>query len=82
MDETITSKVRAAVSVAAVAATCLAIMAVADAGAHQAPRCLVPATGKTIDQAWRPDMAAAIAYAHSRVGDIAFAVRTPDRFYG
>jgi hypothetical protein len=27
-------------------------------------------------------MAAAIAYAHSRVGDIAFAVRTQDRFYG
>jgi hypothetical protein len=27
-------------------------------------------------------MSAAIAYAHSRVGDIAFAVRTQDRFYG
>ena len=27
-------------------------------------------------------MAAAVAYARSRVGDIAFAVRTPGRFYG
>ena len=45
-------------------------------------RCLVPGTAKTIDQLWRPDMAAAVAYAHSRVGDIAFAVRTQDRFYG
>ena len=27
-------------------------------------------------------MGAAIGYAHSRVGDIAFAVRTDDSFYG
>jgi hypothetical protein len=27
-------------------------------------------------------MRAATAYAHTRVGDIAFAVRTDDRFYG
>ena len=27
-------------------------------------------------------MAAAVAYAHTRVGDIAFAVRSPSRFYG
>ncbi len=47
-----------------------------------AARCVVPGTGRTIDQIWRPGMSAAIAYAHSRVGDIAFAVRTPDRFYG
>ena len=43
---------------------------------------MVPGTRRTIDQLWRPDMSAAIAYAHSRVGDIAFAVRTQDRFYG
>lgn len=44
--------------------------------------CDVPGTDKTIDQLWRPDMRSAIAYAQSRVGDIAFAVRTEDRFYG
>ena len=43
---------------------------------------MVPGTSRTIDQLWRPDMSAAIAYAHCRVGDIAFAVRTQDRFYG
>ncbi len=44
--------------------------------------CPVPGTRKTIDQLWHPDMRAAEAYAHGRVGDIAFAVRTEDRFYG
>jgi hypothetical protein len=45
-------------------------------------RCSVPGTTNTIDQLWRPDMRAAIAYAHGRTGDIAFAVRTGARFYG
>jgi beta-lactamase class A len=45
-------------------------------------RCVVPGTDRTIDQLWRPDMSAATAYAHARVGDIAFAVRTADRFTG
>jgi hypothetical protein len=44
--------------------------------------CRVPGTHGTIDQLWRPDMRAAVAYARTRVGDIAFAVRTADRFYG
>jgi protein MpaA len=44
--------------------------------------CLVPGTHRTIDQLWRPDMRAAIGYAHARVGDTAFAVRTQRRFYG
>jgi protein MpaA len=67
----------------AVAAVVLGVaVAAAGAGARASPPCLVPGTEKTIDQLWRPDMRAAIAYAHSRVGDIAFAVRTPDRFYG
>ena len=66
----------------AVAAAAVAIDPAALAGARPAARCLVPGTAKTIDQLWRPDMAAAVAYAHSRVGDIAFAVRTQDRFYG
>jgi hypothetical protein len=47
-----------------------------------ATRCAVPGTTRTIDQLWRPDMSAAIAYAHTRMGDIAFAVRTGGRFYG
>jgi hypothetical protein len=45
-------------------------------------RCLVPGTTRTLDELWRPDMGAAIGYASSRRGDIAFAVRTDDRFYG
>ena len=45
-------------------------------------RCLVPGSTRTLDRLWRPDMRAAIGYAHSRRGDIAFAVRTEDRFYG
>jgi hypothetical protein len=58
------------------------------AGAHpvarttRAARCLVPGTTHTIDQLWRPDMDGALAYARHRIGDIAFAVRTDNRFYG
>jgi hypothetical protein len=71
----------------AVTAVLVAVLAgvTAAAGATRAQpaaRCVVPGTSKTLDQLWRPDMSAAIAYAHSRVGDIAFAVRTQDRFYG
>ena len=44
--------------------------------------CLVPGYKKTLNHLWRPDMAAAVAYARSRVGDVAFAVRTDHRFYG
>jgi hypothetical protein len=58
----------------------------AEAGATEAPphaaACVVPGTDHTIEQLWRPDMSAAIAYAHGRAGDIAFAVRTAARFYG
>ena len=46
------------------------------------PACLVPGRGRTLDALWHPDMAAAIRFARGRVGDIAFAVRTADRFYG
>ena len=57
------------------------------AGAQRAARpaaheCPVPGTERTIDQLWRPDMHAAVAYARTRIGDIAFAVRTDGRFYG
>jgi Beta-lactamase enzyme family len=44
--------------------------------------CLVPGVGRPLDQVWRPDVRSAIAYSHTRVGDIAFAVRTARRFYG
>jgi hypothetical protein len=61
----------------------------ARAGAHGrsrragvASQCLVPGTRRTIDQLWRPDMRSAIAYAHTRRGDIAFAVRTEHAFHG
>jgi hypothetical protein len=72
----------AALAAVAVAADPAATGAAGAAGARPAARCLVPGIGGTIDQLWRPDMAAAVAYARSRVGDIAFAVRTADRFYG
>lgn len=52
------------------------------AAATAPTECNVPGTSRTIDQLWRPDMRSAIAYAHSREGDIAFAVRTDGRFYG
>ena len=70
------------------AGVCLAVTVAAGAigarpaAARPAARCLVPGIARTIDQLWRPDMSAAITYAHTRVGDIAFAVRTPARFYG
>ncbi len=67
----------------AVMAACLAVTVTAGtARGRPAAPCLVPGTGRTVDQLWHPDMSAAIAYARSRVGDIAFAVRTPSRFYG
>jgi len=50
--------------------------------ATAAAQCPVPGTDKTIDQLYRPNMRAAIAYADTRIGDIAFAVRTDGRFYG
>jgi hypothetical protein len=52
------------------------------AGSSAVRECVVPGRHKTIDQLWHPDMGAALAYARTRVGDIAFAVRTDDRFYG
>ncbi len=45
-------------------------------------RCLVPGFGKTVNQLWKPDMAAAISYARSRTGDIEFAVRTDHTYHG
>jgi beta-lactamase class A len=44
--------------------------------------CLVRGTGEPLSRIWRPHMAAAIRYQDHRSGDVAFAVRTPDAFYG
>ena len=54
----------------------------AGAASTRAKPCLVRGAGKPLDQVWRPHMLAAIGYADTRTGDIAFAVRTEDRFYG
>jgi beta-lactamase family protein len=44
--------------------------------------CLVPGLGQPLDQVWHPDMQAALGYSSTRTGDIAFAVRTDQNFYG
>jgi hypothetical protein len=50
---------------------------------HSRPAaCVVPGFNKPINHLWRPDVAAAVGYARSRAGDIAFAVRMEHRFYG
>jgi Beta-lactamase enzyme family len=67
------------------AATIAAVVLSGSAGANVARshgRCLVPGLRKTVNQLWKPDMAAAISYAHSRTGDIAFAVRTDHTYHG
>jgi len=64
------------------ASAAVVLVAVAATDARPASGCVVPGTSRTIDELWRPHMAAAVAYARTRVGDIAFAVRTPGRFYG
>ncbi len=48
----------------------------------QAAGCLVPGVDKPLHAVWRPHMLAAIGYTDTRTGDVAFAVRTDDRFYG
>jgi hypothetical protein len=73
------------VPVAALALGVVVGLTAAPSGASPAPArgsCVVPGTTRTIDQLWRPDMAAATGYARGRTGDIAFAVRTAHRFEG
>jgi hypothetical protein len=48
----------------------------------QPTTCELPGYGAPLNHIWAPDMNAAIAYAHTRAGDIAFAVRTEHRFWG
>jgi beta-lactamase class A len=64
----------------AVIATWAATPRTTSAAAQQP--CLVPGVGKPLDRVWRPHMLAAIGYADTRTGDVAFAVRTDDHFYG
>jgi Beta-lactamase enzyme family len=80
---------RRIVAVGAVTSSLLAVVvstgssgSAAANGRARPKACLVPGYRKTLNHLWRPDMAAAAAYAHSRAGDIAFAVRTDHRFYG
>ena len=53
-----------------------------NAAARRPVSCAVPGVGRALDQVWHPNMRSAIAYSHTRVGDIAFAVKTSRRFYG
>jgi hypothetical protein len=68
-----------------VAVGLVALPAVAGGAARRHPvtrPCLVPGVDRPLDQLWRPDMRASIRYAHTRTGDIAFAVRTHQHLYG
>jgi hypothetical protein len=70
-------------AVAICTATAGARDASARAGARAATHsCRVPGVHEPLDRVWRPDMRAAIDYAHTRQGDITFAVRTLGAFYG
>ena len=66
--------------VAAVVGTIVALGALP--GVSTGSSCVVPGYGERLNLLWKPDMRAAIRYAHTRQGDIAFAVRTDHRFYG
>jgi hypothetical protein len=50
--------------------------------ARGAGSCSVPEFTRPLEQLWRPDLQGARAYAHTRRGDIAFAVRTDSMFDG
>jgi beta-lactamase class A len=72
-----------AAATAAAAALALCTAAAGATGTAQPGKpCLVPGVGKPLDQVWRPHMLAAIGYTDTRTRDVAFAVRTEDRFYG
>ena len=71
-----------ALATAAAALALSAASAGATGTAQPGKPCLVPGVGKPLDQVWRPHMLAAIGYTDTRTGDVAFAVRTEDRFYG
>lgn len=64
------------------AGTAVATRPLVPSASTSVAECPVPGTERTIDELWRPDMRAALDYTRTRVGDIAFAVRTDGRFYG
>ncbi len=66
--------------VAAVVGSIVALGAVP--GVSAGSSCVVPGYGERLNALWKPDMRAAIDYAHTRQGDIEFAVRTDHRYYG
>jgi hypothetical protein len=72
------------VRAAALLAAAVAAQALTSAAGQAAStaQCLVPGVGKPLDAVWRPHMLAAIGYTDTRIGDVAFAVRTEGRFYG
>ena len=55
-------------------------LGVGQSSATSASRCA--SAGRVKIAAWRPDMGAAIAYARTRRGDISFAVRTDQHYWG
>ncbi len=64
---------------AAIVASAALLVMTGHAGATATKsQCLVPGTGKPLDELWHPHMLAAIGYTDTRTGDIAFAVRTSD----
>src|SRR5438105_10463960 len=78
------AKLRAGIAAIAVVALVAAGVAIArPPTTHSAHHhCIVPGRTRFLDGAWQPKMKAATNYAHSRTGDIAFAVRTRGTFYG
>jgi hypothetical protein len=77
----LSSAVAVTVSLATIVA--LGALPTATAGARGGSTpCAVPGYGVRLNFLWKPDMRAAIDYARTRHGDIAFAVRTDHRFYG
>ena len=72
------------IGAAAIAVTCLPATAAfsGPGAARAADSCIVPGFTQPLEQLWQPDVQAARAYAHTRRGDIAFAVRTDTTFEG
>jgi hypothetical protein len=82
----VTARRKLALALTAGVAACLAgtgPAAPTQARARGYPRrCLVPSLGKPLDRVWRPNILSAVGYQRHRQGDVAFAVRTPEAFYG
>jgi len=66
----------------AAAIVAVGFLAFSGTAARASDPCIVPGFSAPLEQLWHPDMQAARAYARSRRGDIAFAVRTDVTFHG